>query len=112
MLDPVQMGQAVVNIVRNGLEAMSSEGKLMLRTMVVDGAIRLEIEDTGVGIPEENLSKLFSEFFTTKSAGVGLGLMVAYQTVKNHRGSIEVKSEEGKGSVFIIDLPIEKDIED
>jgi PAS domain S-box-containing protein len=107
-LDPLQMSQVMMNLIRNGLEAMSSGGKLFIRTRSQGDQVKVEIEDTGVGIPQEHLDKLFSEFFTTKSAGVGLGLAVAYQTVHNHGGSIGVRSREGKGSTFFIDLPVEQ----
>lgn len=106
-LDPIQIGQVLLNILRNGLEAMSSGGELFVRTRGLGENIRVEVEDTGVGIPQEHLDKLFSEFFTTKSAGVGLGLAMAYQTIQNHRGTISVRSQEGKGSSFFIDLPVD-----
>jgi len=105
-LDPLQIGQAMMNMIRNGLEAMPSGGDLCVRTYRREDHVQVEIEDTGVGIPQENLEELFSEFFTTKSAGVGLGLAVAYQTVRNHRGAVHVSSRVGKGSTFTIDLPL------
>jgi signal transduction histidine kinase len=105
-LDPLQISRVLMNIIHNGLEAMSSGGSLFVRTQHLGDHLRVEIEDTGVGIPEEHLDKLFSEFFTTKSSGVGLGLAVAYQAIHNHHGSIGVHSQQGKGSTFAIDLPL------
>ena len=105
-LDPLQISRVLMNIIRNALEAMSPGGNLFVRTKNLGDYLRVEIEDTGVGIPEEHLDKLFSEFFTTKSSGVGLGLAVSYQTIHNHLGSISVHSQEGKGSTFAIDLPL------
>lgn len=105
-LDPLQISQVMMNMIRNSLEAMPSGGDLFVRTSNREDRIQVEIEDTGVGIPREHLEELFSEFFTTKSAGVGLGLAVAYQTVRNHRGAVHVSSQVGKGSTFTIDLPL------
>jgi signal transduction histidine kinase len=72
-----------------------------------DGTIRLAVKDTGVGIPRENLNRIFDAFFTTKGkvSGVGLGLSVSYGIVSQHRGSIEVQSTPGKGSTFTVVLP-------
>ncbi len=105
-LDPLQIGQVLQNIIQNGLEAMPAGGDLHVRTASLGEHIRVEIQDTGVGIPQEHMGRLFSEFFTTKSAGVGLGLAIAYQTVHNHDGSLGVSSQEGEGSTFFIDLPV------
>jgi PAS domain S-box-containing protein len=105
--DPLQIIRVLMNIIRNGLEAMSGGGSLFVRTQNLGDRLRVEIEDTGVGIPEEHLDKLFSEFFTTKSSGVGLGLAVAYQSIYDHRGAISVHSQQGKGSTFAIDLPLD-----
>jgi two-component system NtrC family sensor kinase len=74
-----------------------------------NGHISVSFKDTGVGIPEENLSKLFEPFFTTKKKGkgVGLGLSVAYGIIEEHGGSIQVDSEVGKGTTFEVTLPLE-----
>ncbi|MBA7678747.1 Sporulation kinase E [subsurface metagenome] len=64
--------------------------------------------DTGVGIPKENINKLYDPFFTTKSSGTGLGLAVSYGIIKQHLGKIEVESEQGKGSTFTVSLPLSK----
>jgi signal transduction histidine kinase len=65
----------------------------------------VEIRDTGVGIPAANLKKIFDPFFTTKSEGTGLGLSITMKILDNHRASLEVESEEGKGSVFTLHFP-------
>jgi len=74
-----------------------------------NGFVEIKIEDTGSGIKEENLKKIFDPFFTTKDVGkgTGLGLNVAYNIIKKHNGTIEVKSQIGKGTVFKIKLPLE-----
>ena len=106
-LDPLQIGQVMMNLIRNGLEAMPSGGDLCVRTHRQEGHVQVEIEDTGVGIPQEHLDELFSEFFTTKSEGVGLGLALAKEIIGNHHGKIWAESEgKGKGSKFIFDIPV------
>jgi len=109
-VDPHQLMQAFENIVNNAIEAMPQGGELNLKTRNVpeEGMVEVSIADTGCGIPEGNLSKLFTPFFTTKEMGkgTGLGLAIAYGIIKTHRGSIEVKSEVGKGTVFSLKIPL------
>jgi two-component system, NtrC family, sensor kinase len=104
--DPGQIQQCLVNLLFNAMEAMPEGGLITVRTRwdASKNLIRLEVEDTGVGIPQEMMSQIFEPFFTTKrqDKGVGLGLSVVYGIIKEHHGSIRVKSEEGKGSNFII----------
>ena len=104
--DPGQIQQCIVNLFFNAMEAMPDGGQITVRTRweAAQNFIRLEVEDTGVGIPEEMLSQIFEPFFSTKNQdkGVGLGLSVVYGIIKEHHGSIYVKSEVGKGSNFII----------
>ena len=103
-----QMRQVMLNMIKNAKESMPSGGTLFVRTMRGDGNVRIIIRDTGVGIPEELKDKIFEAFFTTKQKikGTGLGLSVCYGIVKGHGGEIEVESEVGKGTTFIINLPI------
>ena len=103
-----QMRQVMLNMIKNAKESMPSGGTLFVRTMRGDGNVRIVIRDTGVGIPEELKDKIFEAFFTTKQKmkGTGLGLSVCYGIVKGHGGEIEVESEVGKGTTFIINLPI------
>jgi PAS domain S-box-containing protein len=107
-VDPLQISQVLINLIRNSLEAMSPGGKLCVRAKQVGQDVRLEVQDTGVGIPQEHQDRLFSEFFTTKSAGFGLGLTIAYQTVHHHGGSIGVRSREGQGATFFVHLPMNR----
>jgi two-component system NtrC family sensor kinase len=107
--DPGQLMQVVVNLIENGVDAMPQGGTLTLRTRNdPKGMVTLEAEDTGTGIPAENLGKLFTPFFTTKPVGkgTGLGLAIIYGIIKMHRGQINVRSEVGKGTLFTIQLPI------
>jgi signal transduction histidine kinase/iron only hydrogenase large subunit-like protein len=111
MMDPVQIRQALTNIIHNAIEAMPDGGESTIATTYNPTTMQgqIVISDTGVGIPETNLSKLFTPFYTTKGIGkgTGLGLAISYGIVKMHRGTITVKSTPGKGTSFIILLPVE-----
>ena len=103
-----QMQQVMVNLVVNAIEAMPEGGQLTINSSLgKSGWVQVEVTDTGIGIAPENISKLFSPFFTTKEQGkgVGLGLAVSYGIIEQHGGKIEVKSEVGKGSTFTVRLP-------
>ena len=106
--DPLQLRQVFVNLMNNAAEAMPEGGKLTLRTRQgpSTGFVTVEVEDTGVGIAEENMKRIFTPFFTTKpiGKGTGLGLAIIYGIVKMHRGQIGVQSEAGKGTKFTITL--------
>jgi two-component system NtrC family sensor kinase len=107
--DQAQLQQVLVNLIENSEDAMPWGGKLFIRTRNGPaGMITIEVEDTGKGIPPENLTKLFTPFFTTKPIGVGtgLGLAIIYGIIKLHRGQINVRSELDKGTTFTIHLPI------
>lgn len=100
--------QLFINIVVNGIEAINSTGKVTIK-MSEDkksNVAKVSIRDTGSGIPQDILDKIFEPFFTTKDKGTGLGLAVSYRIVKEHRGEISVVSEEGKGTEFIVKLPL------
>jgi signal transduction histidine kinase len=106
--DEQQLRQALLNLMRNAAEAMGDGGTLTIATRAVGGgdarAIELTIEDTGEGIAPENLSKIFDPFFSTKEGGTGLGLALTQQIIVEHGGRIEVKSDPGNGTTFIIRL--------
>jgi two-component system NtrC family sensor kinase len=107
--DPGQIQQVVLNIVINASEAMSDGGELIIDTSLAEegDSVLISIQDTGVGIPKDMLSKLFDPFFTTKeeSKGIGLGLSVVYGIVNEHGGKVDVKSTVGEGTTFTIRLP-------
>jgi len=104
---PRLLTQVFVNILVNASQAIEKQGKIWVRIFEEEGTQCAQIEDTGVGIPKNKLSKIFDPFFTTKDVnqGTGLGLSVSYGIVQKHKGKIEVESEQGKGSVFTIYLP-------
>ncbi len=102
-----QLRQVFLNLIANARDAMPEGGTLSVKTFSEENDILIEISDTGMGIQEENLSKIFDTFFTTKDSikGVGLGLSVCYGFIKDHGGDIQVKSEVGVGTTFSINLP-------
>ena len=100
------MKQALLNLIKNALAAMSAGGKLSITTEASEMELRINIADTGTGISEENLSKIFEQYFTTKDTGSGLGLTMVFKIIKEHHGEISVRSRKGEGSVFFITLPI------
>jgi two-component system NtrC family sensor kinase len=117
LADPDQLAQVFGNIIHNGIQAMPKGGQLVVKTLEVSDSpllggegpgvrwVTVSFTDTGVGISEENLKKIFEPLFTTKSKGIGLGLAVTKTLVEGHGGSIKVESEEGKGSTFVVKLP-------
>ncbi|MCK5164923.1 MAG: hypothetical protein KAQ72_14450 [Desulfobacula sp.] len=108
--DPNQIKQVITNLTINATQAMKNGGKLIISTRKDSKNAILSIEDTGIGISGENISKTFMPFFTTKDVGEGTGpgLSVVYGIIKNHNGDIKVSSEPGKGTIFEICLPLEE----
>jgi two-component system NtrC family sensor kinase len=113
MMDSGQIQQVFTNIILNAAEAVEGQGEVKITTRTVEDGRSIEIEftDTGCGIRRENLEKIFDPFFTTKEVGrgTGLGLAVSYGIIARHRGTIEVKSSPGKGTTFIVKLPLKAD---
>jgi len=109
--DSDKLQQVFVNIIVNALQAMAKGGELTVSTRLTEDNefIEIEISDTGCGIPEEHLGKLFDPFFSTKEIGkgTGLGLSVSLGIVQKHNGFIDVRSKVGQGSTFIVRLPAE-----
>lgn len=104
--DPEQLRRVFLNIVSNGVQAMPSGGELTISARKIDDFVAIEFTDTGVGIPQKNIGKLFAPLFSTKPKGVGLGLTICKNIVESHNGKIEVRSKVGQGSTFTIKLPI------
>ncbi len=103
--DARQMEQVLGNLVLNAYQAMPEGGRLVISALKQKDEIALSVADTGVGIPPENLDKLFEPLFTPKAKGIGLGLAVCKKLVEANSGRIEVQSEAGKGSTFTVYLP-------
>lgn len=113
MVDTSQIQQVFINIIINAAESLEGQGELVFKTKKTeDGNFALvEFTDTGSGIPEGNIEKLFDPFFTTKEVGhgTGLGLAISYGIIERHKGLIEVESEVGKGTTFIVSMPLHKE---
>jgi len=108
--DPSQLNQVVINLIVNALQAMPRGGDLKIQTLYEDDQVLLIVEDTGIGMNEEVLGKIFTPFFTTKEVGkgTGLGLPVVHGIITSHGGSVRVKSKVGQGTRFEIQLPAAK----
>ncbi len=104
--DPDMILRAFLNLISNAVDAMPKGGALTVETKAIDGDIEISIRDTGEGIPEENMEKLFTPLFSTKAKGVGLGLYITKSLVEAHNGTIGVESVEGEGTTCTITLPI------
>jgi len=108
MIDPVVMRRVFTNLIVNAIQAMPNGGELGIDLYGTDESMFIAFKDTGVGIPERNMGKLFNPFFTTKAKGQGLGLPVCKRLVEAHDGRITVESKPGEGSTFTVKLPIIK----
>ncbi|HIJ96716.1 MAG TPA: HAMP domain-containing protein [Desulfuromonadales bacterium] len=104
--DPEKIKQALINLIRNALEAMPEGGVIRIVTAGDEEHAMLKVSDTGAGIPEENLPLIFEPFFTSKGAGTGLGLSITQRIVEEHHGQISVESSAGSGTVFTLKLPL------
>ncbi|MDD5209662.1 MAG: ATP-binding protein [Elusimicrobiales bacterium] len=106
-IDSDEMSQALRNLIKNGIEVMPEHGKLYVRSEMVDaGTVRIDVEDTGCGMPKETAEKIFAPFFTTKARGTGLGLAVVKKVADRHKGKVEVSSVVGQGTCFKFYIPV------
>jgi signal transduction histidine kinase len=104
--DREMLRQVLLNIIGNGYQAMPDGGRLTVGVAALDGAVQLQVSDSGVGMSAETQHRLFEPFFTTKPRGVGLGLAVTKRIVEAHNGTISISSEEGRGTEFTVLLPV------
>jgi signal transduction histidine kinase len=104
--DPDQIRQLLLNLLGNALEAVPPGGSISIGTFCADDCAYISVADTGPGIPEEDIPRLFEPFFTRKSAGTGLGLSIVQRIIEEHHGSITVESNNGNGTVFTVGLPM------
>ena len=108
LLDPAQIKQTLVNLVKNAIQAMTKGGALTVQTDPgVDGVV-VSVADTGGGIPQEQINRIFEPFYTTKKKGSGLGLMIVQRIVREHNGRIDLESHVGRGTVFRLWLPLQE----
>lgn len=103
--DTEQLEQVLINLFSNAVEAMSGQGTLSVSAEEKNSHITIRISDTGSGMSRDTIEKIFEPFYTTKDKGTGLGLAIVFNIIQKHHGEIQVKSEEGRGSQFIINLP-------
>ncbi len=103
--DAKQLRQVLINLFKNGLEAMPRGGELTITTRGRGENVEVVVADTGEGMPPEVVANLFQPYFTTKAKGTGLGLAICQSIIQEHGGSISVDSTPGKGSAFTIRLP-------
>jgi signal transduction histidine kinase len=108
MVDADQIRQVLVNIILNAQQAMTDGGRLDIRANGKGGFVEVEFADTGSGIPESAINKIFDPLFTTKAKGIGLGLSVSKSILERHGGDIQVESEVDKGTKFTVFLPTQK----
>lgn len=107
-IDPVQMQQVLVNLIKNAIQAMTKGGTLSLQTGEGPDGVWVSVTDTGGGIPQEQLNRIFEPFYTTKKKGSGLGLMIVQRIVRAHGGRIDLESQLGRGTTFRIWLPFQE----
>ncbi len=100
------MQQVLVNLIKNAAQAMSKGGTLTLQTGESGDGVWMSVADTGGGIPQEQINRIFEPFYTTKKKGTGLGLMIVQRIVRLHGGKIELESRVGNGTTFRIWLPL------
>jgi len=105
-IDPAQIQQVLVNLVKNATQAMTKAGTLTLQTGEGSDGVWVSIADTGGGIPQEQINRIFEPFYTTKEKGSGLGLMIVQRIVRAHGGRIDLESQVGRGTTFRIWLPL------
>ncbi|MBF0328554.1 MAG: hypothetical protein HQL10_05315 [Nitrospirae bacterium] len=105
-LDGNQLSQVFVNLILNAFDAIVDEGILEVKSHLLGDNVLIEFRDTGIGISKSDLARIFDPFHTTKEKGTGLGLAVSYNIIKKMNGTLSVESEQGKGTTFIITIPL------
>jgi len=108
LFDAAQIKQSLINLMKNSMHAMSTGGELTVRTGEAGGGVWVSLTDTGGGIPQEQIKRIFEPYYTTKEKGSGLGLMIVQRIVRDHDGRLELVSHGGNGTTFRIWLPIEE----
>ena len=105
-LDATQIQQVLVNLVKNAIQAMTKGGTLTLQTGEASDGVWVSVADTGGGIPQEQINRIFEPFYTTKKKGTGLGLMIVQRIVRAHGGRINLESRVGRGTTFRVWIPL------
>jgi signal transduction histidine kinase len=105
-MDPERLTQALINIMKNGMQAMGKGGTLRIEAKPMKEEVEVIISDSGPGIPPEQMEKIFNYYYTTKKEGVGLGLPIAHRIIEAHGGRLKIESRVGSGTKAITTLPI------
>ena len=111
LMDGKRIGQVLTNLIENAIKATPSSGTVRLHAAIVDDNIQVSITDTGIGIPEADIDRIFDPFYSTANRSrygvhLGLGLAICQQIIQGHGGQIWVESEQGQGSTFSFTLPL------
>jgi len=107
--DKDMVKRVFVNLAENAIQAMEKGGRLKVSTKKTEESVEVSFKDTGTGISKDNMKKLFTPFFTTKAQGMGMGLAICKKLIESHGGRIKAESEEGKGTTFTVELPIQQE---
>jgi two-component system, NtrC family, nitrogen regulation sensor histidine kinase NtrY len=108
-VDPELLHRAISNLVLNAMDAMPQGGTITLRSSRDDGKVMIEVADTGTGLTPEECERIFTPYYTSKQHGTGLGLAIVQSVISDHGGRISVRSQAGRGTTFIIELPRDTD---
>jgi len=114
--DPAGLQQLVGNLVSNGIRYTPRGGRVTIRLLDTEGKLRIEVADTGIGIPAEDLHRVFDEFYRSANArehtgdGTGLGLSIVKAVVEQHGGTVSVESTVGQGTTFTVELPVKQEV--
>ncbi len=105
-MDPEKLTQALINIMKNGMEAMERGGTLRIEAKSLKDRVEITVSDSGSGIPPDQMEKVFNYYYTTKEKGVGLGLPIAHRIIEAHRGQLKIESQVGSGTMVTVTLPV------
>jgi signal transduction histidine kinase len=105
-VDPERLTQALINIMKNGIQAMDHGGKLRIESRALKDRVEVVISDTGAGIPVEQIEKVFNYYYTTREQGIGLGLPIAHRIIEAHGGQLSLESQVGSGTTVTVTLPV------
>jgi two-component system, sporulation sensor kinase E len=105
-VDAERLKRVFINVIKNAIDAMPKGGSLTIKSKEKDSNVEITIADTGTGMPKDTIEKIWTPFFTTKAKGMGLGLPICKRIIEAHGGSILAESKLGKGTTFIITIPV------
>ena len=107
-MDEEKLTQALINIMKNGIQAMDQGGVLRIKARASRDSLEIKISDSGAGIAPDQMEKIFNYYYTTKEKGVGLGLPIAHRIIEAHQGQLKVESQLGAGTEVMVVLPVRR----